>query len=134
TAKVVESGPLRTVVEIKGRLGGLDDDSEYTIWLHAYKGKSFVRVQHNFLFRGNPQTTNIRRLGLSLPLNFECEPQFRAAGLPTAEKISKRDTSYLFNRGPSNVFNLEHKGFPLDWTVEAGKKMANGIEKTDGWI
>ncbi len=134
TAKVVESGPLRTVIEIKGRLGGLDDDSEYTIWLHAYKGKSFVRVQHNFLFRGNPQTTNIRRLGLSLPLNFEGEPQFRAAGLSTAEKISKRDTSYLFNSGPSNVFNLEHKGFPLDWTVEAGKKVAKGIEKTDGWI
>lgn len=134
SAKVIESGPLRTVVQIKGRFGPADDDSAYTIWVHAYKGKSFLRIQHNFVFRGDPQVTNIRRLGLSLPLNFKEHPTFKAAGLPEGELTSKRDTAYLFNTGPHNVFNLEYKGFPLDWKVGAGKKEVTGIDQTQGWI
>ncbi|MEH6681439.1 MAG: hypothetical protein V7724_12890 [Sediminicola sp.] len=134
SAEVIEYGPLRTVVQIKGRLGGSEDDSEYTIWIHAYKGKSFLRIQHNFMFRGDPQTTNIRRMGLCLPLNFKKDPIFRAAGLPIGETTSKKDTSYLFNTGPHNVFNLEYKGFPLDWKVESGNSVVKGTEKTGGWV
>lgn len=134
SAKVIEEGPLRTVVQIKGRLGDSDEDNDFTIWLHAYKGKSFIRVQHNFIFKGDPQTTNIRRMGLSLPLNFKKTPKFRASGLLTRENLSKKDTAYLFNTGPHNVFNLEYKGFPLDWEVNTGKKVIQGTEKTGGWI
>ncbi|PKQ44439.1 exo-rhamnogalacturonan lyase family protein [Confluentibacter flavum] len=134
SAKVIEAGPLRTVVEIKGRLGASEEDSDYTIWVHAYKGKSFIRVQHNFVFRGDPQITNIRRMGLSLPLNFKTPPRFQAAGLPKSEFLSKKDTAYLFNTGPHNVFNLEHNGFTLDWEVGVGKKVTQGTEKTSGWI
>tara|TARA_R110002050_G_scaffold223672_2_gene359550 strand:- start:24415 stop:27138 length:2724 start_codon:yes stop_codon:yes gene_type:complete len=133
-AKIMERGPLRTVIELKGRLGPSEDDSDYTVWIHAYKGKSFLRVQHNFMFRGNPQTVNIRRIGLQLPLNFDSTQKFSASGLPNQETLKKRDTAYLFNTGPHDVFHLEHEGFPLDWEVGYRNKTVQGTEKTGGWI
>ncbi|MFK5971657.1 MAG: hypothetical protein QM485_00065 [Flavobacteriaceae bacterium] len=134
SAEIVEQGPLRTVIQLKGRLGTSDDDSEYSIWIHAYKGKSFLRVQHNFMFRGDPQIANIRRIGLELPLNFESPQKFSASGLSKQEELKKGGNAYLFNTGPHDVFHLEHKGFPLDWEVGIGKKTIQGTEKTDGWI
>lgn len=133
-AKVVEQGPLRTVVQIKGRFGPVEDDNEYSIWIHAYQGKSFLRVQHNFTFRGDPQATNIRRMGLQLPVNFKQLPSFKAAGLSHPATLSKHDQAYLLSQGPEDVFNLEHNGFPLNWEVNAGKEKASGIQKTNGWI
>ena len=134
TADVVENGPLRTVVKLKGRIGAEEDDSDYTIWIHAYKGKSFLRVQHNFMFRGNPQNTNIRRIGLKLPLDFSSSARFKAAGLSEQVKFSNTDNAYLHTTGPEDVFNLEYKSFPLTWKVETGSQNATGTEKTEGWI
>lgn len=133
-AEVVEHGPLRTVVKLKGRIGASDDDSDYTIWIHAYKGKSFLRIQHNFMFRGNPQTTNIRRMGLTLPLAFPSTQKFKAAGLPDQVTLSNTHNAYLYNTGPEDVFHLEHNSFPLDWKVEAGTQKVRGTQKTEGWI
>lgn len=134
SATVLEQGPLRTVIKLTGRLGSLDDDSDYTIWIHAYAGKSFLRIQHNFMFRGNAQKSNIRRMGLSLPLNFKALPKFKAAGLDNPVVLKNEDNPYLFNTGPSDVFHLEHKSFPLDWEVNTGVQSIKGTEKTDGWI
>lgn len=133
SAKVVEHGPLRTVLQIKGRFGSEEDDSEYTIWIHAYYGKPFLRIQHNFVFRGDPQKTNIRRMGLKLPLNFDQMPLFKAAGLTQPQQLNIKDT-YLYTKGPEDVFNLEHEGFPLSWEVGVGDKKVTGIKKTAGWI
>lgn len=134
TAEIVEHGPFRTVIKLKGRIGSSDDDSDYSVWIHAYKGKSFLRIQHNFMFRGNPQSTNIRRIGLTLPLNFTSIPKFRAAGLPSQVTLGNTDNAYLYNTGPEDVFHLEHNSFPLDWEVQAGTRKVQGTKKTDGWI
>ncbi len=133
-AVVVEHGPLRTVIKLKGRLGSANDDSDYTIWIHAYTGKPFIRIQHNFMFRGNPQTTNIRRIGLKLPLAFDTPPKFKASGLTKQVSLIKKDNAYLFNTGPHDVFHLEYKSFPLNWEVKAGNQNITGTEKTGGWI
>ncbi|MBX2924675.1 MAG: hypothetical protein KF746_20910 [Chitinophagaceae bacterium] len=134
SAKVVEHGALRTVVQIKGRFGPADDDNEYSIWIHAYRGKSFLRIQHNFTFHGDPQVTNIRRMGLQLPVNFKHSPSFKASGLGYPSPLAKKEQAYLLSQGAEDVFNLEHKGFPLSWEVNAGDKKINGVEKTAGWI
>jgi len=134
SAKVVEHGALRTVIQIKGRFGPSDDDSEYSIWIHAYRGKSFLRIQHNFTFRGDPQQTNIRRMALQLPVNFRQPPFFKASGIENQLRLGQRDHAYLLSQGPEDVFNLEHKGFPLNWEVKTGDKIITGIQKTGGWI
>lgn len=133
SAKVIEHGSLRTVVQVKGRFGPEEDDSEYTIWIHAYYGKPFLRIQHNFMFRGDPQKTNIRRMGLKLPLNFEEMPLFNAAGLTHPQQLNLKN-AYLYTKGPEDVFNLEHEGFPLSWEVGVDDKKETGIKKTGGWI
>lgn len=134
SVKVVEHGALRTVVQIKGRFGPSDDDSEYSIWIHAYRGKSFLRIQHNFTFRGDPQNSNIRRIGLALPVNFKELPSFRASGFDTPSPLQKHAQANLLTQGPEDVFNLEYKGFPLNWEVNNGDKKMTGLQKTGGWM
>ncbi|MEQ6122504.1 T9SS type A sorting domain-containing protein [Reichenbachiella sp. MALMAid0571] len=134
TAEIVEHGSLRTVIKLKGRIGSSGDDNDYSIWIHAYNGKSFLRIQHNFMFRGNPQITNIRRMGLTLPLDFTSAPKFKAAGLPKDVTVGNADNAYLYNAGPEDVFHLEHNSFPLYWKVQAGTQNVEGTQKTDGWI
>lgn len=129
SARVAEHGPMRTVVEMKGTIGA----NAYTIWVHAYRGKPFLRVQHNFLFRGDCQKDNIRRIGLTLPVDLGAGVTFSAAGLE--EAVAPTDNAYLHCTGPADVFNLEHKGFGLDWHVQAGRHVRrSGREKTGGWI
>ena len=135
SAKVLENGPLRTVVRMKGTFGTGPGANVYTIWVHAYRGRSFLRVQHNFLFRGDCQKDNIRRIGLSLPVELGKDVKFTAAGMTGAAAPASGDVARLFCTGPADVFNLEYKGFPLDWQVLVGQEvLAKGIEKTGGWI
>jgi len=135
SAQVVEHGPLRTVVRLKGSFGGGGDSNQYTIWIHAYRGKPFLRIQHNFVFRGDPQKEFFRRMGLALPLAFDGPPKFSAAGARGASQMGAGENAYLFSTGPHDVFHLEHKGFGLDWEAGAGKGAPKrGREKTAGWI
>jgi hypothetical protein len=134
-AEVVETGPWRTVVRLAGTFGPAGDGSEYHIWIHAYRGKPFLRVQHTFIFRGDPQTTNIRRMALVLPMNFAQPPRFTAAGLAAPAPLTGDGPAYLFATGPDDVFHLEYRGFPLDWQVGlAGSVLRKGAERTAGWI
>lgn len=134
SARVVEHGALRTVIQIKGRFGPSDDDNEYSIWIHAFRGKSFLRVQYNLGFRSDPQQTNIRRMGLQLPVRFKSLPSFKASGLKEPSFLHECSHPYLLCQGPEDVFNLEHKGFPLYWEVNTGDVKLTGIEKTGGWL
>jgi len=135
SAQVVEHGPMRTVVRLKGTFGGGGDSNQYTIWIHAYRGKPFLRIQHNFVFRGDPQKEFFRRMGLALPLAFDGPPKFSAAGAGGVSQLGARENAYLFSTGPHDVFHLEHKGFGLDWEAGAGKGAPKrGREKTAGWI
>jgi hypothetical protein len=68
---VEESGPLRAVVRVGGEHRGPDGARlfSYTVRVHAYAGKPFLRIEHTF---GNNSSANeftsIRSLTLRLPL------------------------------------------------------------------
>lgn len=135
SAGIIEHGPLRTVVQLKGTLGTGPDADEYTIRVHAYKGKPFLRVRHTFVFKGDPQKTNIRRMGMVLPLDFPTPPEFTAAGMSGSIQPGADDTVWLYCTGPHDVFHLEHLAFPLDWQVGHGDSvLRKGTDKTAGWL
>jgi hypothetical protein len=131
---VVEDGPIRTVVRLEGSFGSGSDANRYTIWIHAFKGKRFVRIQHNFLFKGDPQNTNFRRIGLQLPLQFDAPPAFRSAGRPDSLQLESGDMAYLLSTGPDDVMHLVHNGFGLDWEAGVDGNIVSGLTKTAGWI
>lgn len=137
-ATIREHGPFRTVIELKGRFPSTTSNdwegSTYSIWIHAFKEKSFIRVQHNFLLKGDPGVDFIRRMGLELPLNFSGAATFRASGLPAAQPLSTTGESYLLNSGPQDVFHLYYDGFNLPWEVRVNGQSTTGLDKTAGFI
>lgn len=51
------SGPMHTIFRIEGTYTYSRDDnnlSPFTIWLHAYAGKSYIKVLHTMTYTGNP--------------------------------------------------------------------------------
>ena len=69
---VEERGAVRAVLHAKGR--HLDDKGrafcEWHVRIHAFAGKSELRVFHTFVFDGDPERDLIRDVSLHLPLNF----------------------------------------------------------------
>src|SRR5690606_3823626 len=72
--------------------------------------------------------------GLKLPLHFSIQPSFTSPGKGESVKLKSGGSAYLLTQGPENVFNLEHKGFPLNWESVAVNKKKSGTDKTGGWI
>jgi hypothetical protein len=68
---VEESGPVRAVIRVKGHHHAPDGRKlfTYTVRIHAWAGRPFVRIQHTF---GNdnpsPDFTSFRSLALRIPL------------------------------------------------------------------
>jgi len=73
-------------------------------------------------------------MGLQLPVRFKSLPSFKASGLKEPSFLHECSHPYLLCQGPEDVFNLEHKGFPLYWEVNTGDVKLTGIEKTGGWL
>ena len=76
---IEEQGPLRAVVHAKGHY--VDDSGkpfcQWHIRIHAFAGKSELRVFHTFIFTGDPEADLIRDVSLHLPLHFVGEKQDR---------------------------------------------------------
>jgi len=81
---VEEDGPLHCVILVRGNylygkavgetLTGAKIKAicPFTLRLHAFAGKSFINIQHNFVFDGaDPDYDIIRSLGFALPVNFK---------------------------------------------------------------
>ncbi len=62
---VLESGPLRVRVELRGSYG---NGFDYLIRVDAYAGQPFVRVLHTFINRSGAPFVTMPRLAVELPL------------------------------------------------------------------
>jgi len=69
-AEIEESGPARVTIRCSGwhvSEGG-SRFCQYILRIHAFAGKSYVRLQHTFVFTADPETTQLKSLGIVLPL------------------------------------------------------------------
>ena len=78
--EVEENGPMRAVVRVEGTHKDSDGNSlfAYIVRIHAYAGKSYLRVFHTF---GNnkleQEFTSIKSLTLKVPLNVDVSDTIR---------------------------------------------------------
>jgi hypothetical protein len=62
---VLEAGPLRSRIELRGTFG---DGFDYVIRVDAYAGQQFVRVLHTFIDRNGAPYANVSRIAVEIPL------------------------------------------------------------------
>ncbi len=135
SVEVIEHGPIKTVIGLKGNFGPGVDESEFSIWIHLYNQEPSLRVQHNFEIHGNPQLLNIRRMALSMPLDMGANPGFNASGMATPIVLNNNQKAHHWREGPANVSNLYHQGFPLPWqSGVSGDNPTQGTDASVGWI
>lgn len=70
TMTIEQEGPIVFIARLQGRHGGRGDEgfAPYDIRVYAYAGSTALRVQHSFIFDGDPQTDVITSLQLMAPL------------------------------------------------------------------
>lgn len=75
SVQVVEQGPLRARVEIRGDYA---DGFQYIIRIDAFAGQPFVRVLHTFEYHGDQPYTAIRQLAIDIPLELGADASYKA--------------------------------------------------------
>lgn len=63
--RVLERGPLRTRIELRGTYG---NGFDYVVRLDAYAGQPFVRILHTFINTGSRAFVSVPQISLELPL------------------------------------------------------------------
>jgi hypothetical protein len=66
--KVVEPGPLRVRIELRGRYAA---DFDYVLRIDAFANQPFVRLLHTFEQHNQEPYTFVRQLAIAVPLKFE---------------------------------------------------------------
>jgi len=92
---VLEAGPLRARVELRGTYGA---DFHYIIRVDAYAGDSLVRVHHSFEQRGPAAFTRVRQIGIDVPLPGFEKATYRAGRerqVPLSGVLSQVATAIL---------------------------------------
>lgn len=93
--RVLESGPLRTRIELRGEYGaGL----HYVVRIDVFAGHSFVRLLHSFEYRGDEAELSMSRLAIDLPLEKAKGASYRAGREehpPLEGKLEKKTASLV---------------------------------------
>jgi hypothetical protein len=82
--EVLERGPLRTRLQIRGTYG---NGFDYLIRIDAYAGQRFVRILHTFINHGGSAWVSLPRASLDLPLG-ELKPHSYRVGIVGARSRS----------------------------------------------
>lgn len=110
---VEERGPMRAVMRVEGTHKDADGNSlfAYIVRIHAYAGKSYVRVFHTF---GNnaleQEFTSIKSLVLKMPLNVDVDSSMRL--------FQNFDDQYTLSKNGE--------------VINSGKRSAGWIDANDG--
>jgi hypothetical protein len=143
TAEVEQSGPLRTVVTVRGRLMRADDNSiklgDFTLRFHFYAGKSYFRLQHTFLFSYDVNGTFLRTLELEIPVSLGDSVEYlaRPAEADVLGALAVGSDAVLYTEGNPDPFDENNNAddinkptFVLDVN---GSPVASG-SMAKGWI
>jgi hypothetical protein len=120
---VEDEGPLRVSLAVKGvhasRSGiGL---CPYTLRIHAYAGRSELRLFHTFVFDQNPDKLEFSEAGMNFPLDLGSAPRASFGGQGKTHSAERWSHAQI----------LQASDLAYDVAVD-GKALARG-EKSGGW-
>jgi hypothetical protein len=143
SAEVEESGPLRSVVTVRGRLMRADDNSiklgDFSLRFHFYAGKKYFRLQHTFLFSYDVNGTFLRTLELEIPVSLGDSVEYlaRPAEADVLGALAVGSDAVLYTEGNPDPFDennnaddINQPTFVLD--VDGGTVASGSLSK--GWI
>jgi hypothetical protein len=114
---VLEDGPLRARVELRGAYGA---DLHYVVRIDALADQPFVRVLHSFEQRGSAPFTSLRQIGIEIPLQSTAKLTYRAGrekDAPLTGKLGEKSVTIL---------QEDNETLKLNGTAQQGR--------TAGWV
>jgi hypothetical protein len=136
TTKVLEQGPLRAVVELRGRFATPDDEEEgdFTIHLTFYSGKPYFALRHHFVFSYDNRQSYLRSLELEIPLALSGPLRYLAQPGATPSEDSFSTKARLNTIGAADVFlQPEHANAPIYVLDIDGVEKETG-KSAHGWL
>jgi hypothetical protein len=120
---VEDEGPLRVSVAIKGFHASPSGVGlcPYTVRIHAFAGRSEIRLFHTFVFDQNPDKLEFSEVGMNFPLDLGGAPRAAFGGQPKPHSAD----------GWSHARILQSSDLSYEVDVD-GKPLARG-EKSAGW-
>ncbi|PYV07540.1 MAG: hypothetical protein DMG07_28420, partial [Acidobacteria bacterium] len=133
-----EAGPLRLVARWKGThtSAGGKRHFDYLVRLAVYAGNPFVRVDHVFFNRLDPDVTEVKEVAARFPIQLEGPLQYTVGDLYRARLVSDSFKAFepvrLEQYGLGDMRILGDGGKVLKGAVTA----ASGLGKTNsrGWV
>lgn len=115
--RVLERGPLRARVEMRGPYGAGFD---YVIRVDAFAGQPFVRLLHTFEHRGAAPSTRVGQIAMEVPLRIAAPARYRAGREHDAPLTG------ALAETPVSIFQEDNQTLRRDGSVESGRSA--------GWV
>lgn len=126
--RVLENGPLRARIELRGEHGrGFD----YVLRIDAYAGQPFLRVFHTFIDKSGRTYSAMSRLGVELALDIGGAHHY-AAGVESSDvaagSLGDRPLRLAqIDESTYRIGDAERRGKLAGWVELRGKKAAAGL-------
>jgi hypothetical protein len=117
SVKVLERGPVRVRVELRGDYGA---DLHYVIRVDAFAGQPFVRLLHSFDHRGSQLHTKVRQIAMEVPLLSAGPAAFRAG------REGRAPLAGALGDTPVTLFQEDKDTLRLNGSPQEGR--------TQGWV
>lgn len=138
---VEDDGPLRASVAVKGyhatRQGVLL--CPYTVRLHVYSGKQFVRLFHTFVFDQNPDALEFRTVGMRLGLDLGDDVRM-AFGTEHGARWANRWHAARLSQTSDIAYEISRDGEPYGhgekspgWATMSGSEASAFAMVNDFW-
>jgi len=129
--RIEEKGPMRVVIAIFGSYVHKHlPDSPAIVRIHAYAGKSFLKVFHTFTYTGWPKQDFVRQMGVGLPVKLGSKRTVTVGGETGGEKVGGGEVSLLQDNFLHYGVRSSEAGC-VPQTVDEGVRSAGWIDLSD---
>jgi hypothetical protein len=132
SVKIEEQGPMRVVIAVLGSYvhKGLPD-SQATVRIHAYAGKSYVKVFHTFTYRGWPKQDFVKQLGVGVPVKLGRKRTVTVGGEKRGDVVAGDEVGLLQDSFLHYGVKVRDAGCS-DKTAGEGGRSSGWIDVSDG--
>jgi hypothetical protein len=122
SARVIENGPLRVRIEVRGSAGKAFD---YVARIDAYANQPYVRILHSFENHSPERYTAVQQIGIDVPLSLSGTIEYRAGrdGGPALEGRVRE--------APVDIYQEDNQGFHHGPAKGEGR-LAGWVDLHDG--
>ena len=129
---VEEAGPLRVVVAVSGVYQHRHlPESPAIVRIHAYAGKSFVKVFHTFTYTGSPKQDYLQAMGLGLPVGLKAARTVTVGGENRARTVDGDQAGVLQESFLHYRVRAQDAGL-AERIVEEGERAGGWVDLSDG--